>query len=391
MSGFVINPYALAAAAAATSNFAVEPFTADTGGGTQDITTTKLNGNPTACLVVMTHDTAGDGVVAHAGIMTGFASDAVSEYGVYGSSEDNVGTTDNHRGASTTQTVYFLDHNGTTRCAGDVSFITDGIRITWTTTPTAAFKGAVVLMELSDEWVGTTTGTGSQSVTSPGFQPDFMFTGYNYEPGTASDWNLHCFGMACEDSGVKQGSINYADDGNNATSDTWSRTSDDHISDYYNGSWSRTITSFDVNGFTISKSGNITQGHFCGKLKAGDAVEWESGTLSTVGNTTLSHTMTTSRLAIILAQNATSLETDTAGAVYAICVSDGTDTYTLCAFSEDAQATADTGGESANNFTLLTGTGGIQCEGAVTLGSEVVIGGTSGAAVHYVALILGES
>lgn len=173
--------------------------TANTGGGTQDITTSKLGGNTPKAVLIIATDTTTDGL-ATAGMSYsyGAATGTSNQWVSWQNTSD--ATTSNHRSAIETDNVICNTPPnvtvGAARCAyGQAAFsqfITNGVRLQWDTlkVPASAFYITVVFFAGSDVSahansfsLGDTT-NGSVTTTAPGFQFDLLYgattkNGYN--------------------------------------------------------------------------------------------------------------------------------------------------------------------------------------------------------------------
>ncbi len=148
--------------------------------GTTDWTTADLGGlTPKAVMIIATRaDT--DGVV-EAGLSHGIGfADGTTEISFSGSSEDNLGTSDCDRISSDSAVIDLIVAGVSQVVASFDSFITDGVRLTFSVVDSDAqlytvifFAGSAVsahvnkTTELVDE--------ATKDITDPGFQPDLVF------------------------------------------------------------------------------------------------------------------------------------------------------------------------------------------------------------------------
>ncbi|RJR27994.1 hypothetical protein C4561_00620 [candidate division WWE3 bacterium] len=184
---------------------AVTRTTANTGGGTQDITNSNLGGNtPKAVMIIATattvDDTATDGVSMSYGTATG----ATNEWYTAFKTQNGLTSDNTDARGGTDATVYIIDPTASTTTslgtAEFTQFLTNGVRINWTTTPTSAWHLTVVLFAGSglQAYAGTqglgTTQDSAFDITAPGFQPDIIF-GTNGTVGS-TQFYLSSFGVA---------------------------------------------------------------------------------------------------------------------------------------------------------------------------------------------------
>ena len=160
---------------------------ADTGGGTQDFTVSGLGSASEIKAVRFIVTTAvTDGTVAsHALVCIGAASSTTDRWFVEINAEDAQTTTDTHRGVSTTAAIS-LSTPGTgdnASALGDInSFITDGVRVDWDTTPAAGYLITAIIYAGTDVSafadavdIGNTTDLATD-ITTVGFEPDLVHT-----------------------------------------------------------------------------------------------------------------------------------------------------------------------------------------------------------------------
>lgn len=177
--------------------WAVSRTTANVSGGTQDITNSNLGGNtPKAVWIIGSYATS-DGVARdHSGMSIGAATGTTNEWYITMKSEHllSTPTDDSDSATGTDATILISDpvnDSGTTISiegkAEFSSFITNGVRINWTTTPTEAFFLTVIFVAGSNvqayagtEDLANTACDGINNkinITAPGFQPDVIMGG----------------------------------------------------------------------------------------------------------------------------------------------------------------------------------------------------------------------
>ena len=175
-------------------NFAVTQVSCDTSTGTQDITISGF-GTPVAAIFFVVPCATNGGTNAFLCRSYGL-TDGTSDYGAFAyAAEGGNGTFGS--ASSSSYCVYFReDSGGSIKTAQFDSFITDGVRIDWTSAPTSGWKLACVLVGgnigSSDVYAGTVASPSSGAttdVTSVGFQPDLTLT------FCLSDFNVISFGV----------------------------------------------------------------------------------------------------------------------------------------------------------------------------------------------------
>ncbi len=180
-----------------------------TNGETQDFTVSSF-GTVKAYLVfstkAITNNTAADEYSYSIG-----AGDGTREWVVTGRCEHNQGTTDKARRGTSTESVMWLNAgNQNVEGEANATLITDGIRLTFSNAPAAAYQITVVLFGGSDLSVraddDSHTGVQDAEVayTAPGFEPDVVFFGYNgialNDSSNTGDDNMQ-LGVAANESG----------------------------------------------------------------------------------------------------------------------------------------------------------------------------------------------
>lgn len=122
------------------SNFALVQLAANTGTGTQDFTVSGF-GTPVGAIFFGSYATANGSSVSHGGIFIG-ATDGTRDRAIGFGSENGVATTDTGGQASQTACVQIPSPTTQSTAVGVASFsswITDGVRINWTTAPGTAY------------------------------------------------------------------------------------------------------------------------------------------------------------------------------------------------------------------------------------------------------------
>lgn len=151
------------------------------GGPTQDFTVSGI-GTPKAAMVIITRNDGAYGIDPQKKLCIGF-TDGTFEGGVAAQSQHNVGTTECNSIRYDDAIVRLPSNDGTTDVAVGAfdSFITDGIRIDWTTIPNLDYKVFVVLfagddLSASAGTVAPTSTVGQDVKATTGFEPDHLIT-----------------------------------------------------------------------------------------------------------------------------------------------------------------------------------------------------------------------
>lgn len=243
---------------------------ADTGGGTQEITVAGWGITPKAALFIMTLATADDTAAAHAALSYGF-TDGARDRVISGFSEDAVATSVEKRGQDNDQCIQYMTDAGVLAQATGIGDgagsnpgpIANGWRISWGTTPPAAYKITAIFFGSAsmEVYCGNFAGDGvgvpdDVDVTAPGFEPDVVLTASVFLSATPAGPTSHCMcavGVCHNDVSAINRSVSWSIKHNNATSAPYSKYSETYIgSAMYNGGQEVEILlkDFDANGFT---------------------------------------------------------------------------------------------------------------------------------------------
>jgi hypothetical protein len=188
----------------------------NTSTGNQDITINGI-GTPKAAMFYLTPAIAQNTAVDHARLSVG-ATDGTNSRVIHGRTRTGVTTSDTRRRGRTAAVCQMYAGTATT-IEAEASFsqwITDGVRINWSTAPPAGWLLTVVLFGGSDvsAYVGdfATSGTngGTNDVTAPGFKPSMVFsfgngTGLNNSDQTHHPLNLGVAVRGAADSITQRG------------------------------------------------------------------------------------------------------------------------------------------------------------------------------------------
>lgn len=165
-----------------------------TGGGpTQDFTISGF-GTPVAAMIVVTSRASSFGVADEMQFSWGI-TDGTFEGGVAARDRDNVGTTDVKQLMFDNAMVRLPSPSGTTFDAVAVfsAFITDGIRLSWSTIPSTAYQVIVTLWGGDDvsaaagTAIPTTVAGANVKITTGSFEPDHLVIAAGRNAGAADE------------------------------------------------------------------------------------------------------------------------------------------------------------------------------------------------------------
>jgi hypothetical protein len=363
---------------------AVTRVAANTGTGTQDITTADLGGlTPKAVLLIVTRavtdGTAADGAGWYMG-----ASDGANEW-TQGYEEQHAQASMNAEyEQDTTANRILTIYNGAASdtvegTANFDSFITDGVRIDWTDAPAGAFLITAIFFAGSDLTanVGTfdlgNSADAAIDVNTVGFEADVVITALT-EDGSAqgATWSM---GVIHNDraGAVTQRAVTHVQRDAFGTSQTGVQMRDGEciarlIQSSQAIDWHGAAGSFDSSGFTIqlgnARSPNNTNISWVAlRLGSSPVVDAKVYTYSTPTGTG-SHTDSTPnfepQFVMYLPNRAAAAdtsETDADGGTVGLLAVDADDLYTNSISSEDAAADSNTQSLSDNILNLPTHTG----------------------------------
>lgn len=321
-------------------------------GGTQDLTVSVL-GTAACGLFWTTYGTANGTGVDHSMFAVGF-SDFTTGQSVSAADEDNQADTDagptSGSTALRTQLVTDQSVDGT----ASASAITNGIRLTWSDAPPAAYLVNSLIFgadSVDGCHVGTLTASSTEdataSTTAPGFQPNLVFA--IVENHTTHARNS--FGFAVDDGGVVQRSAGVTSQDGSASGDLRATTSDSYFAiNPFDapvlGAWE--LTSFDTTGFTVTtrlNSNGATIRYLAVKLKTGQLpkiVNCSSPT-STGSHSCTGAGWTPQALVMIHTESAAYDTNYTAddNEVFGLSACDATNCYSGAVNAEDGAATSD--------------------------------------------------
>lgn len=156
--------------------------TAKTDGSANFVSFDGMTDTPVLLKVVATLATATDTVTSAASISIGYADANLRQFAYAITDDDALATTNTYRRSSATDTVLLMDPvNGNIIAQGAITSVGAGsCTITWSTTPSAAYKLIVAAYTGAAAYVGSyrANGTlgGTASVGSGGVAPDVMMT-----------------------------------------------------------------------------------------------------------------------------------------------------------------------------------------------------------------------
>ena len=270
---FIAWPLALAlglAAAPTEAGFSFKKgsFSRSTATGSQSIT--GVGFQPKAIIFFWTQQTSA-GLAADANGGAGFTTSSSNERAVAYFSDDALDSSNTSRRTSQTNCILIFDSSGTFGAqAALTSLDADGFTLAWTVTSGATADivhyvalGGTDLTNATASSFSLTSGTGSQSVTGIGFQPDFIMFLDAFNATNDTTTTLVRNGMGFASSASSRAALAIAGDDGKDTSDTYSMQRTDNAIAVLeeDGSSVNTLadlTSFDADGFTVNKSANIT-------------------------------------------------------------------------------------------------------------------------------------
>lgn len=333
--------------------------------GTQDITTTDLAGlTPKAAMILLSYASSDGTAANNAGLSVGF-TDGAKSYCLFINSEHGVTTTDTHSGVENVPVL--LTTPGSASVDAKASFsawLTNGIRLNWTTAPSTAYLMHVTFFAGSDlsADVDTAAMAGQDvevDVTAPAFEPDLVLALTSLSIAGDSGSGSHTrysFGAAHWDgvSVVTQRSFSQNSRNGLTTSEVSGAMSETYMLRPIGvgGSFAHAvdITSFDANGFSLyarNSSGSGDDVYFLA-LSFGGFADVKVGTHTTptsTGESSETGIGFVPQAVIIgttLLESADSVDAAGLGGQVGIAVIDEDEQYALAFNDEDAQTTTDT-------------------------------------------------
>ena len=175
-------------------------FTASTGGGTQDITIPGL-GTPTGAFFIASPNTAVDSVEPNENKMIG-CTDGSTQWYITTFNQNGLGSSNSGRAGHSDACIRLLSEDGSSTIAkaAFVSFITDGVRISWSVTPAAGYQVTCIL------FTGTlNVKAGLKDVNDTvnlGWRPDIVLMGafLSTDGGSTNQHDLLSWGAAQDSS-----------------------------------------------------------------------------------------------------------------------------------------------------------------------------------------------
>ncbi len=233
---------------------------ADTGGGNQDITTTKLGGlTPKSAIFVASYAVTDATDKDHASMSLGL-TDGTNHACVATFDEHNLSNSDNKRRATSDEVIMLMDPTAVNAREGEANFnswLTDGVRITWGDGPDTAFFITVYFFAGTDVTAYVDDGGGSP--LGCGFTPDICI-GVSHRAGWADSNSNNAalsFGACLNDGSETQYSSNLScQDNQGVSSNSGIVANDSIIENNFPGSdgTPSVITGFTSNGFTHTGS-----------------------------------------------------------------------------------------------------------------------------------------
>jgi hypothetical protein len=245
---------------------AVTRVACNTALGTQDITIASF-GTPKAAMFILSYSITDGTAAADAALSIGAATGTANEWCYHWNSEDGQGTTDVHAEIVSTRCV-LINTPGTSTSDGEAEFsawITDGVRINWTTAAGSAwlltvvlFGGADLSAHANNVGLGNTVDL-ETNITAPGFEPRLVIAVANSPTAIdiATSNVRPTYGVVHNDGfgAITQRSAAYRHLNGAATSEI-----DGHCTETYGllaiGSnatviWGGEFTNFDASGFSV--------------------------------------------------------------------------------------------------------------------------------------------
>lgn len=409
----------------AADGIAVTSAQASTGGGTQDITVSGI-GTPNGVLIFLSRATVDrDTSLETHGIWGVGAYDGTRQRAMRLRSGDGLDSTRTGRIDSVTEcietpTTEGQTFDGTATCA----WITNGVRLTWTDTPTTQFFMVVVFFYGdSTLYVGHFDSDPDDNdavvVSDPGATPDAIFF---WTTGATDNAEFHAHGSmgfaASDGMSIQQSSVGFGDRNIVNTSEISGVTSGQYAiqaTDWTQLRVALEITSFDASGFTattrnpgedyLGEAGAATI-FYAAIFLAGGSQPWVG--VEDTPTSTGSHTHTGSGLtpifALALPSNAESLDTrvendDGLMGYFGICAMTADNQFCTGIMSEDAQDISDVA--SVYDNVPLVCYEGDQTLAYVASFSRFVLSGGGGIQLNYATapatankipmLVIGES
>ena len=264
----------------------VHRFTVPASTGNLDITTTKLGGaTPKGVLFICGGSDAGDGLpTARARIGVGAATASTERWVVSTGSRHGQASTDTFRQGKIDQCIYCLTAaSGSALYLADfVSFITNGVRVNFTTAPggytvIAIFFAGDDVEAHADTFNPGTTVNGTVDITDPGFQPDLVFFAAQLQQMNDVEGSNHIlsFGVAIDDGSDTQMASFSAETDGQAAGDPFARVQNNRA--VWTWVYECEIGTFDASGFSstlrIASAGTDDVGYLAIKTGANLSLE----------------------------------------------------------------------------------------------------------------------
>ena len=203
------------------TTFAIVEAAASTSSSTQDFESSGF-GQPDAAIIISNGATSNDGTIADMWRYSIGFTDGTNSRCAFSAARHNRASTSTFRGGVQGVLAHFGDSLfGSEECLADFdSWLTNGIRFSWSNNPSSAFRVVVVLIKGGDFSVGDqdTPSSGTGSVTNLGFEPQTVFFTSSRTSGadfssTSTRRASHgawSFGVANDNgSSIDQGSLNW--------------------------------------------------------------------------------------------------------------------------------------------------------------------------------------
>ena len=323
------------------------------GGDTGNNCTVSGVGTPKGAFVWGGFGTANDTPVSHAGLWIG-GYDGTNQNSIGQTSGNGLDVSDTGSATDSNSALITLDAAHVKDGDCTASFITDGIRLTCADAPPAAYLVNVLLVGgsgVSNVSVGTATGNasvgGTTAVSAPGFTPDIVLA---WATNATAHWRMS-FGFATNEAGptIVQRAISSNDSDNSASMAVNARMATNRLVTNPVGVGTLELTSFDVNGFTVttrdSASGVPSFGYLAIKLSGLSAKLMTSPAPAGTGSQSVTGVNFRPQFGMVLQGEYTAVDTTYSAddnEVFAISAFTVSASASSAAYNEDSDGTSNT-------------------------------------------------
>lgn len=266
------------------NTFEIVQFTASTSSSTQNVTSSGI-GTPVCALAFVSKATGvGLGSGSYAASVSIGASDGTTDKAACSHDEWNQAKTDTHRINYSSGSVIILDDNNGVDGVGTMSMITDGVQISWSTQPSIAAVGFIVMflgdLTATVQWCSVSTSSATNYTHDTGTSADlvFLFSSSAGTEGTTA--NVHCgmsWGVWTGDTGGQR-CFRWGEGDNQNESDDFARfeTAAAYRNIYQSTTYGLGTVSSHANGFTLTANSQGSVDTFALSIK------WTGGTAPNV-------------------------------------------------------------------------------------------------------------